>query len=135
MNKAFVVVLMTLVAMVAFTGCKKSDEGGRAGTDTFKVVVPALGTTVKQGELQTIKVSIERGEGFTQPVKLEFKSATGVTIDPDSTTVKPGDKGDVQLKISAAKDAPIGESKVLVKGTPDKGDPATTEFTVTVSAK
>jgi uncharacterized membrane protein len=49
--------------------------------------------------------------------------------------VKAGDKADVQLKITAAKDAPLGELKVLVKGTPDKGDPAETEFKVTVSAK
>ncbi len=48
--------------------------------------------------------------------------------------VKPGDKGDVQLKITAAKDAPLGDQKIMVKGTPDQGEPAETEFTVTVSA-
>jgi uncharacterized membrane protein len=49
---------------------------------------------------------------------------------------KPSEKGDLQLKITAAKDAPIGESKILVKGTPDRGaPPPETEFEVTVSAK
>ena len=135
MNKAFVGALVVLVAVAVFTGCKKSDEGGGAGNETFKVVVPAMTTDVKQGEVQTVKVSIERGAGFKQAVKLEFKSSTGITVDPDSTTVQPGDKGEVQLNITAAKDAPLGESKILVKGTPDKGEPAATEFTVTVSAK
>ena len=127
--------IVALVAMVAFVGCKKSEEGGRAGNDTFKVAVPALATNVKQGELKTVKVSIERGDGFKQPVKLEFKSSTGISVEPDSVTIQPGDKGDVQLKISAAADAPIGESKILVKGTPDKGEATTTEFSVTVSVK
>lgn len=124
-----------LIAMVALVGCNKSEPGGGAGNDTFKVVVPAMSTDVKQGELQTVKVSIERGAGFKQAVKLEFKAATGISVDPAGTTVQPGDKGDVQLEIKAAKDAPLGESKILVKGTPDKGEPAEQEFKVTVSAK
>lgn len=133
MKKALLVV--GLIAVVALVGCKKSEPGGGAGNETFKVVVPAMSTDVKQGELQTVKVSIDRGDGFKQAVKLEFKSAVGITVDPAITTVQPGDKGDVQLKIAAAKDAPIGESKVMVKGTPDKGESAETEFKVTVSAK
>ena len=133
MKKALLVV--GLIAMVALVGCKKSEEGGRAGNDTFRVVVPAMTTDVKQGEIQTVHVSVERGEGFKQRVKLEVKAPAGLQVDPDSTTVEPGDKGDVQLKITAANDAPIGESKILVKGTPDKGESAETEFKVTVSAK
>ena len=50
-------------------------------------------------------------------------------------SVKPGDKGDVQLKITAAKDAPLGEQKIVVKGTPDKGEATEIEFKITVSAK
>jgi uncharacterized membrane protein len=133
MRKALVV--LGLVAMASLIGCKKSESGGGAGNDTFKVVVPAIATDVKQGELAAVKVSIERGDGFKRSVKLEFKSSTGITVDPSSTTIQPSDKGDVQLKISAAKDAPIGDSKVLVKGTPDKGESTDTDFKVTVSSK
>jgi uncharacterized membrane protein len=129
-----VLLVAGLIATVALVGCTKSEPGGGAGNDTFKVVVPAMGTSVKQGEFQAVKVSIERGDGFKQAVKLEFKSSTGISVDPDGTTVKPGDKGEVQLKVSAAKDAPLGESKILVKATPDKGEAATTEFTVKVVA-
>ena len=134
MKKALVVVV-GLIAMAALVGCKKSEEGGRAGNETFRVVVPAMSATVKQGEVQTVRVSVERGEGFKQGVKLEMKAPTGLQVDPQSTMVNPGDKGDVQLTITAAKDAPLGDQKIMVKGTPDKGEPADTEFKVTVSAK
>jgi len=133
MAKALMV--MSVVAMTALVGCKKSEPGGGAGNDTFRVVVPAVSTDVKQGEIQTVRVSVERGAGFKQAVKLEVKAPTGLQVDPESTTVKPGDKGDVQLKITAAKDAPLGDQKIMVKGTPDHGEAAELEFKVTVSAK
>ena len=129
------ILAVAFVALVAFVGCQKSEPGGRGGSDTFKVVVPAMSTDVKQGEIQTVRVSVERGADFKQAVKLEVKAPTGLQVDPGSTTVQPGDKGDVQLKITAAKDAPLGEQKLLIKGTPDKGESAETEFKVTVSAK
>jgi uncharacterized membrane protein len=124
-----------LIAMVALVGCKKSEPGGGAGNATFKVVVPAIGAEVKQGEVQTVRVSVERGEGFKQSVKLEVKAPTGLKVEPASATVKPGDKGDVQLTITAATDAPLGDAKIMLKGTPDHGAPAEMEFKITVSAK
>lgn len=132
MNKVFAGLLM---AAIALTGCSKSSEqGGRAGDDTFKIAVPALAAGVKQGEVQTVRVVLERGAGFKQGVKLELKAPAGVQVEPSSTTVQPSDKGDVQVKITVGKDAAIGEHKILVKGTPDKGEPTETEFKITVSA-
>ena len=127
--------LAALIAMVALVGCKKSEEGGRAGIETFKLSVPALATAVKQGETQVAQVTVERSDAFKQAVKLEVKAPTGLQVDLETATVKPSDKGDVQVKIMAAKDAPLGEQKVMIKGTPEKGEPAETEFKVTVSAK
>jgi uncharacterized membrane protein len=125
-----------LIVAAALTGCtKSSQEGGRAGNDTFRITVPTLATDIKQGELQTVRLTLERGAGFKQRVKLEVKAPTGIQVEPSSATVEPGDKGDVQLKITATKDAPIGEHKIQVKGTPDKGEPTETEFKITVSAK
>ena len=136
MSKAFKVFMGVLVAAAALTGCKtKSEKGGGAGSDTFKIVVPAMATDVKQGELQTVRVTLERGDGFKQQVKLELKAPAGIEVDPKNATVQPGDKGEVQLKISAAKDAPLGEHKIMVKGTPDKGEPTETEFKIKVAAK
>lgn len=133
MNKLFVGVLIVAATL---TGCKKKSElGGGAGDDTFKIVVPAMATDVKQGELQTVRVTLERGDGFKHQVKLELKSPTGIEVDPKDTTIQPGDKGDVQVKITVAKDAPLGEHKIMVKGTPDKGDSTETEFKIIVAAK
>jgi uncharacterized membrane protein len=130
------VLVGTLLVAAALTGCTKSSEqGGRAGNDTFRIGVPALATDIKQGELQTVRLTLERGGGFKQRVKLEVKAPTGIQVEPRSATVEPGDKGEVQLKITAAKDAAIGEHKIQVKGTPDKGEPTETEFKITVSAK
>ena len=124
-----------LIAALALTGCKtKSEQGGGAGSDTFKIVVPAMATEVKQGELQTVRVTLERGGGFKQKVKLELKAPAGIEVEPKDATVQPGDKGDVQVKITAAKDAPLGEHKITVKGTPDKGVPTSVEFKVKVVA-
>jgi uncharacterized membrane protein len=133
MGKTFVGVF---IAAAVLTGCtKSSEEGGRAGNDTFRIVVPALAAGVKQGEVQTVRVVLDRGKGFKQRVKLEVKAPVGVEVEPKEAMVQPGDKGDVQLKITVAKDAPIGEHKILVKGTPDKGEPTETEFKISVIAK
>ena len=125
-----------LIVAAVLTSCtKSSEEGGRAGNDTFRISAPALATDIKQGELQTVRLTLERGAGFKQRVKLEVKAPTGVEVEPSSASVEPSDKGEVQLKITAAKDAAIGEHKILVKGTPDKGEPTEMEFKITVSAK
>ena len=126
--------VLILVAVFA-TGCKKtSTEGGITGNDTFRISVPALATAIKQGELQTVDLTLERGKGFQQSVKLEVKAPAGIKVEPNSLTIKPGDKGYVQLKISASKDAALGELKIYVRGAPDKGDPTETEFKITVNA-
>jgi uncharacterized membrane protein len=133
MNKGFVGVL---VAVAALVGCEtKSQQGGGAGNDTFRIAVAAMVTNINQGEMQTARVSLDRGSGFKRQVKLEMKAPAGIQVEPSSATVEPGDKGEIQLKLTAAKDAPLGEHKILVKGTPDKGEPAETEFKITVSAQ
>lgn len=124
-----------LIITAMFVGCKtKSEEGGGAGDDTFKIAVPAMTTNIKQGEIQTVRVTLERGKGFKQPVKLEMKAPAGLQVEPNDTTVQPGDKGDLQVKITAAVDAALGEHMIMVKGTPDKGESTETEFKITVSA-
>ena len=126
----------TLIVAAALMGCtKSSDKGGVAGSDTFTLKVPSMSTSVKQGEVQTVRLTLDRGVDFKERVKLETKAPPGLSVDPSSATIEPGDKGDVQLKVTAATDAPLGECKILVKGTPDKGGPTDTEIKITISAK
>ena len=123
------------MAMASLVGCTTTEEGGRSGTDTFTVSVPGLSTTVKQGETEVARVTVNRGQGFKQSLKLEMKATAGLQVTPGNVTLKLGDKGDVQLTITAAADAPLGEHKVAVKATPDTGgEPASAEFMVKVVA-
>ena len=123
-----------LIVMASLVGCDKSATGGGAGDQTFKLMIPSTTTTVKQGEAQTVKVSLERGAGFKQGVKLDMKAPTGLTVEPDGTTVKASDKGEVQLTIRAAKDAALGDQKIMVKGTPEQGEVVEMELKVAVIA-
>jgi len=100
----------------------------------FKIAVPTFQTDVKQGELQTVSVTMQRGESFKRDVRLEIKASKGIGVDPTVLVVKASDKPDVQLRITANKDAAIGEYRVYVKGTPDAGEPTTAEFKVRVVA-
>ena len=58
----------------------------------------------------------------------------GITFDPAKVVVKAGDKADVQLTITAPKDAALGEYNISVTGTPATGEPTSVEFKVKVIA-
>jgi uncharacterized membrane protein len=100
----------------------------------FKIIVPSFDTKIKQGEVQSVTISLERGESFKQDVTLEIKlsKGEGITFDPAKVIVKASDKPDVQLTITALKGAALGEYKVSVKGTPTTGEPTSVEFNVNV---
>jgi uncharacterized membrane protein len=89
--------------------------------NTFKLEVPALATTIHQGEAKEVKVSISRGKNFSQDVKLTFSGApTGVKVTPEADEIKAG-ATDVKVKVEAAKDAALGEHTIKVTGKPKEG--------------
>lgn len=134
--KTAITIVMTL-AVAAVLGCQSSSPrgGGMARDEGFKVVVPSSTTEIKQGEVQTVAVSLQRGEFFKRDVKLEIKPTKGISVDPTNALVKASDKPDVQLRITAAKNAALGEYRVYVTGAPATGEPTSVEFTVKVVAK
>ncbi len=114
-----------------------SPKGGSAlKGEGFKIAVPTLTTDIKQGEVQTITISLERGDSFKQDVTLETKlsKGEGITFDPAKVIVKAGDKPDVQLMITVPKNAALGEYKVSVTGTPTTGEATSVEFNVKIVA-
>ena len=125
--------VMTLV-LVTMYGCQSSSpRGGGITRDVgFKIAVPTFSTEVKQGETKNITVSLARGPYFKQDVKLQINSSPGISVEPTKVMVKASDNPDVQLQVSAAKDAAIGEYHISVKGTPETGEPTSTQFNVTV---
>ena len=132
MASAFV----TMLALAVVSGCQSAGPrgGGVSRDEGFKIAVPTFETTVKQGELQTVAVSIQRGEYFKRDVRLQIKASKGIGVDPTNIMVKASDKPDLQLKVSASKDAALGEYRVYVTGTPDTGQPTSAEFKVKVVA-
>jgi len=133
--KTAIVIVMAL-ALTVVVGCQSSGSrgGGPATDEGFRIAVPNTQTNIKQGELQTATVSVNRGDYFKQDVKLAFKTTKGISVEPTSVLVKAADKPDVQLRIEASKDAALGEYRVYVKATPGTGEPTSADFSVKVIA-
>ncbi len=89
-------------------------------------------TEIKQGQTQSVTVSLERGDYFKQDVKLQIEAFTGISVEPTSVIIKASDKPDVQLRIAAPQNAALGEYGIRVLGTPETGEPTSTVFTVRV---
>ena len=142
MKKAIAFTIVLTLVLAAVSGCKKDipkggPEGGSVGKgEGFKIDVPNFDTKVKQGGSQSVTLSLDRGESFKQDVTLEIKLFKGkdLTFDPAKVVVKASDNPEVQITITAPKDAALGEYKVYVTGTPTTGEPTSTEFNVKVVA-
>ena len=130
------ITFVTTLALAVVSGCQSAGPrgGGVSRDEGFKIAVPTFETAVKQGELQTVAVSIQRGEYFKRDVTLQIKASKGIGVDPTSITVKASDKPDVQVRVTASKEAALGDYRVYVKGTPDTGEPTSAEFKVKVVA-
>jgi uncharacterized membrane protein len=126
-----------LAPEAGYTVKSDSPKGGSvAKGEGFKIAVPVFDTKIKQGEVQNVTITLERGESFKQDVTLEIKLFEGkaITFDPAKVIVKVSDKSDVQIMVTVSKDAAVGDYKVYVTGTPTTGEPTTTEFKVKVMA-
>jgi uncharacterized membrane protein len=131
--KTAITIVITL-ALTAALGCESPQGGGMSRDEGFKIGVPTFETEVKQGELQTVTISLHRDENFKRDVKLEIKPSKGISVDPTRVLVKGSDKPEVQIRITASKDANLGEYRVYVKGTPETGESTSVEFKVKVVA-
>lgn len=131
--------MMMALALTAVCGCgwlsQTSPQGGSVfADDGFKIAVPVFDTTVKQGEVQTVSVSLLRGKNFKQDVALQVSATKGISVAPTDASLKASDKPELQLRVEAAKDAAIGEYRVHVKGTPKTGEATSVQFIVKVVA-
>ena len=133
--KVVITMVMTLV-LAAVSGCQSSSErGGGTSKDVgFKITIPTFSTEIKQGETINVTVSLERGQYFKQDVKLQINASKGISVEPTKVLVKASDSPEVQIQISAAKDAAIGGYQISLNGTPATGDSTSTEFNVMVVA-
>ncbi len=123
--------IVSALLFVGVVGCSPQG-GGMSGGEQFTIATPVLGVTIKQGETESATISLHRGEYFKRDVTLDIKPSKGITVEPREATVKASEKPDVHLRITAAKDAALGEYKIFVKGTPATGEPTSTEILVKV---
>ncbi len=131
--KISITVVLALMAVVMF-GCKSSSPSGgsvRKG-EGFKIVSPAFATEIKQGETQNVTVAMERGDYFKEDVKMQIEASKGINVEPNSFIIKASDIPNMQLRVTADKDAAIGQYRVTVRGTPKVGKSTSTEFNVKV---
>jgi uncharacterized membrane protein len=130
---------LAAVAVIAVAGCNRSPQGGDTqrtdANSTFRISAPAMATSIKQGDKETANLSISRGSDFKRDVQLAVKAPNGITarLNKDRITASEGTEFNVTLDV--AKDAPLGDHKVTVTGTPDGGGaPTSVDFTVKVTA-
>jgi hypothetical protein len=133
--KTAITIMMTL-ALIAMSGCKTSSpRGGSMSKDQgFKIAVPTFDTNLKQGEVRAVILSLQRGDSFKQDVRVQVQASEGISVDPTDIHVKASESPDVQLRISAAKNAALGAYRISVNAMPKTGTPTSTTFTVTVVA-
>ena len=108
------------------------DDGVGDPNNTFRLDMPNLTTSLKQGESKVISVGITREDNFDEDVTVEFQDLPkGVTIEPAKPMIKAGDK-EAQITIKAANDAALDDHTIKVIGKPTKGANATNELNISI---
>ena len=131
--KTAMALAMTL-ALAALCSCRSSSpRGGVMDKEHgFKIQVRRFTLGIKQGDTETARVSLKRGDYFKQDVRLQINVPQGLMIEPNDVLVKASDGPDLELQVTAAKDAALGKYRIAIKGTPATGEQTSDEFTVEV---
>jgi hypothetical protein len=136
------------MGLVAVAGCNQGTPGGPGTSDptakkplygqannTFNLSVPAMSSSLKQGDTKEGSIAIKRGTNFDEDVTLKFADLPrGVTFEPASPVIKHGDT-EVKFTLTAGDEATVGEFVVKVIGHPTKGGDASSDFKLSVAAK
>lgn len=125
-----------LLAVFGLTGCNRNEspQGGPGAVSderTFTLSVPAE-TNVARGKREAVTISIDRGDRFTQSVKLSFKKPAGVEVIPPDPVIKTGES-QVKILVGAEEGAAVGTKTVEVVGTPETGKAVSVTMKVDVN--
>lgn len=134
MKTVIAIAIATSLSMIAVVGCASPKGGGVSEGEQFTIGTPTFDTKIKQGETDSVTVTLHRGEYFKRDVTLEIKASQGLIVEPTQAVVKANEAPDVHLRITVAKDAAIGAYHVYLKGTPESGESTSTDFKVKVVA-
>jgi uncharacterized membrane protein len=100
----------------------------------FMISGPTFTTEVKQGDRQTVTVSLKRDKFFKQDVTLRATATSGIRVEPGTKLIKANESPDVQFQIKAPREAALGEYMVHIVATPEKGEQTAQDYTVKVVA-
>jgi len=130
LTAAFAAALFALAPVA----CNKSQEGGSPGTkDSFTVSGPTTSTTIKQGNKETVTLTLNRGSDFKKKVSLDVKAPDKVKVTLDKNSVAASEDKDVKMTIDVDKDAPVGDHMIHVTATPEAGTATKLDVKLTVS--
>jgi uncharacterized membrane protein len=137
-----IMLVAAVLAVAGLVGCNTSEPGGKTSdktpsASTFNISAPPAATapTIKQGDKQTVKLTLNRGSNFKEDVTLSADAPAGISVDLDPKTVKASDSKEVAVTISVGKDVAVGDHTVKVTGKPETGNATTSEFKVKVEKK
>ncbi len=113
---------VALGLVIAVAGCRNASKpgGGTERRDQFTLKAPMTSTTVQQGETQTINLTFDRGKDFNQTIKLSAAPPKGIDAEISPASLTATEK-EIHLKVTAHKDAPVGDETIRVTATPDSG--------------
>jgi len=129
--------LVCLLGASLAIGCTRSSErgGGTERRDSFTLRGPATSTTIAEGEVQTVSLTVDRGKDFNQTVKLSAEAPFNFAPEFDHNVIRPNDNGEVKMKILVAKETEPGTHTLRVIGTPEQGNATALELKVNVKER
>ena len=135
MKNKYAFVAVSLLALTGLFGCETSPRGGGAtAADSFRLIVPGSPIVMKQGAVQTVEVSLVRGDYFKQDVRLNLRSSPGLNVDPSTTVIRASERPLSLIKLGVGKDVALGEYRVTVTAAPVAGEATMADFRVNVIA-
>ena len=125
-----VAVVLVLAGML---GC--SSRGGSAADEQgFRIGLPIFDTQLRQGQTESIKVSLYRGDEFNRDVRVTVSTSEGLTVKPTEAVVKAGDARHIFIQVTAPKDAALGTYRITFTGTPETGSATSVAHKIKVIA-
>lgn len=127
------VFLLCGLGMLSFSGagCQSSRGGGVSAGEGFKFNTPPT-MTLKQGEVQSVELTVVREERFKRDVTVDIRATRGLEVTPTRVLLTAAGVPTVNMRIAASRNAAIGEHRVFIEGTPATGEATSTEFVVQV---
>ena len=137
--------VLSLVALLAVTGCNMGSSGGPGAEDTSKghtvgkndesFTLAMTQTTIRQGETKSVSIPIKRTLNFDEDVTLSFgEMPNGIIIDPSNPKINHGET-EASLTLTARDDAALGDFSLKVTGHPTHGGDAVNDFKITVLSR